>query len=282
MSPPAVASPLPYFGSKMTMASFIAAMLPPHVHYVEPFAGSLAVLFAKRPSRMETVNDIDGAIVNFWRVLRDRPDDLMRACALTPHSLAEYQLSAMHDDPGLDDVERARRVWTRLTQARSAQLVPTGWRYGIAEKGTNLPSEMLRYLLRMPAAYARLRSVTIQCRPALDLICNYGAQPDVLLYVDPPYLGDSRVGGTNYRHEMRDPAQHRELAAALHACASAVVLSGYPSSLYDTELYPDWYRVTYDTDTAQGGVSVPRTEVLWSNRPLADAIQPHLDIDPSS
>lgn len=273
-------SPLPYFGAKMTMGAFIASVLPPHRHYVEPFCGSLSVLFAKPPSVMETVNDIDSAIVNFWRVLRERPDDLIRACALTPHSLAEFQLAAQRlDDPALDEVERARRVWTRACQARSAQLVPTGWRFAIAAKDTTLPGELFRYLMRMPAAYARLHDVSLDCRPALSVIELYGRDPHVLLYVDPPYLGGSRNSAGNYRHDMPDERDHRELAAALRACKAAVVLSGYPSSLYDTELYADWHRVTFETDTAQGGVSMPRTEVLWSNRPLANATQPHLDLE---
>ena len=81
--------PFAYYGGKTKLAPAIAALLPEHGHYVEPFAGSLAVLLAKPPSRMETVNDLDGALVNFWRVLRDRPLELARACALTPHSRAE-------------------------------------------------------------------------------------------------------------------------------------------------------------------------------------------------
>lgn len=119
--------PFTYFGGKTRIAGQIAALLPAHEHYVEPFAGSLAVLLAKPPSMMETVSDLDGDLMNFWRVLRDRPHDLERACALTPHSRAEHQGSY---EPAADDLERARRIWIRLTQGRSGQHhLRTGWRY---------------------------------------------------------------------------------------------------------------------------------------------------------
>src|SRR5690606_7708278 len=78
--------PFVYFGGKQKLAATIAGLLPEHTHYVEPFAGSLAVLLAKTPTRLETVNDLDGDLILFWRVLRDRPEDLARVYALTPHS----------------------------------------------------------------------------------------------------------------------------------------------------------------------------------------------------
>jgi site-specific DNA-adenine methylase len=100
----AVKPPVAYCGGKTTIADRIVALLPEHGHYVEPFAGSLAVLLAKPPSRMETVNDIDQDLI-FWRVLRDRPGDLERTCGLTPHSRAEHQLAYQAAD---DELEHAR------------------------------------------------------------------------------------------------------------------------------------------------------------------------------
>src|SRR5690625_2593503 len=120
-----VKPPFAYYGGKTTLAPQIAALLPTHDHYVEPFAGSLAVLLAKTPSRAETVNDLDGDLMTFWRVLRDRPDELERACALTPHSRTE--LAVAKDLAVEDDLERARRVFVRLTQSRSHSMKQTGW-----------------------------------------------------------------------------------------------------------------------------------------------------------
>lgn len=134
----------------------------------------------------------------------------------------------------------------------------------------------MRYVLRMPPAWARLRDVSLDNRPALDLIALYGRDPGVLFYADPPYLGSTRNSGSSYRHEMLAGDEHCLLAEALHGVAGPVVLSGYPSPLYDEHLYADWHRYTWATHTAQGGAAIERTEVLWSNVALNDALQPQL------
>jgi DNA adenine methylase len=263
-----VKPPVPYFGGKITIGPTIAALLPTHTHYVEPYAGSLAVLFAKGPSTHETVNDLDQALVTFWRVLRERPDELARACALTPHSRVEYDQAVSLD--AVDEIELARQVFIKLTQGRSGRLKRTGWRHYVDPAGgsVGMPGYLDGYVDRIAPAVERLKNVTLECRPALDIVAKYGERADVLLYVDPPYLGSTRGWDHAYRHEMRDEASHRELAAALHVARAAVVLSGYPSDLYDLELYPGWDRHTIAASTQQGGSRQERTEVLWSNRPL--------------
>jgi len=264
-----VKPPLAYYGAKVTIGPQIAALLPAHEHYVEPYAGSLAVLLAKRPSRMETVNDLDGDLMTFWRVLRDRPAELERACALTPHSRAEHleayePVPADHADR---ELEVARRVWVLLSQGRGGTLRRTGWRFYVNPAGSNtsMPGYLEAYRVRMAAAAERLSAVSLESRPALELITAYGAQPEVLLYVDPPYLGSLR--SRNYRLEMGGEAEHLELAAALNDCAAAVVLSGYASDLY-LEAYAGWHRHEIRTATGQANQWSARTEVLWSNRPL--------------
>jgi DNA adenine methylase len=259
--------PIVYLGGKMTLAEQIVSLLPPHGHYVEPYAGSLAVLLAKKPSAHETVNDLDGDLMVFWQILRDRPDDLARVCALTPHSRAEH--AAAYDMAEVDDLERARRVWIQLTQGRAGVRTRTGWRHYVNPAGSSasMPDYLRGYVERMAPAAVRLASVSLECRPALEVIASYGRDPNVLLFVDPPYLGETRRSG-GYAHDMPAEAQHRELAEALHACEAAVVLCGYPSPLYDDELYATWHRHTMATSTGQGGSWESRTEVLWSNRPL--------------
>lgn len=261
--------PFTYFGGKTALAVQIAAALPPHRHYVEPFGGSLAVLLAKSPSLMETVNDLDRRIVSFWRVLRERSDELARACALTPHSRAEFE-DAADVDSG-DELEQARRLWVRLTQGRSGRVKRAGWRHYVSPGSvhTAFPEYLDGYVDRMPPAVKRLHHVTLECRPALEIIARFGAHEDVCLYVDPPYLGSTRANDRSYAHEMLADDLHRELAGALHRCRASVVLSGYASPLYDDELFPDWHRRTFVTGTGQGpggsGWS-NRTEVLWMNR----------------
>jgi DNA adenine methylase len=263
-----VRPPFVYYGGKQQSAAAIAGLLPDHTHYVEPYAGSLAVLLAKVPTRMETVNDLDGDLMTFWRVLRDRPDDLARACALTPHSRAERQL-ALQRDGDLTDLERARRVWVCLTQGRTGTLRNTGWRFDTSYTATSMPRRMAGYVGRLGEVAARLARVSLECRPARDVIAAYGAKRTTLLYVDPPYLGEVRQ--RNYQHEMRAETDHRALADALHGCAATVVVSGYASDLYDRDLFAGWYRHELAAATSQGGVWRDRVEVLWSNRPFKPA-----------
>jgi DNA adenine methylase len=264
--------PLSYFGGKTRLAPRIAAMLPAHRHYVEPYCGSLAVLLAKAPAPHETVNDLDGALMTFWRVLRDRPADLERVCALTPHARAEHR-AAYNLTAGLDELEVARRVWVQLTQGRAGTRRQTGFRHYVKPAGnTSMPDYLDGYVARMAPTAARLHAVTLECVPALDLITKYGAESDVLLYVDPPYLGSTRCRSWDgYPNEMRSEADHRELAEALRTARAAVVLSGYASDLYDLELYPDWCRTTMTSGTGQGEGWGNRTEVLWSNRQILEA-----------
>jgi DNA adenine methylase len=264
-----VRPPMPYFGGKMLIGPQIAGLLPEHSHYVEPYFGSGAVLFAKSPSDHETVNDLDEVLVTFWRVLRSRPAELARVCALTPHSWVEYDRAMGLE--AQDELELARQVFIKLTQGRSGRLRRTGWRHYVNPAGSSasMPAYLAGYVDRMAPAVERLQRVSLEARPALDIIAKYGAEPDVLLYVDPPYLGRTRANDNAYRCEMRTDAEHVELAEALHAARAAVVLSGYPSDLYDRELYAGWDRHTIETSTGQGGAWDARTEVLWSNRPLA-------------
>ena len=256
-----VKPPFSYYGGKTTLATDIADLLPSHEHYVEPFAGSLAVLLAKPRAPQETVNDLDSKLVAFWRVLRDRPDDLWRACALTPHSREE--LEAAQEDTG-DEVEMARRVWVVLTQSRSHTVKATGWWYRAVPAGTTPAGYSLAYTERIAAAAERLRGVSVENRDANDAIREYGKHPGNLLYLDPPYLGSTRA--TNYRHEMLTDEAHTEFAEAVNACTAKVVISGYDSPLY-ADLFPGWHVTRMKGATTLSG-KTDRAEVLWSNVPL--------------
>lgn len=271
-----VKPPFAYFGGKMTLGPEIAAMLPDHDHYVEPFAGSLAVLLAKEPARAETVNDLDGDLVSFWRTLRDHPEDLARAALLTPHSREEYEQSRSLEGVA-DDLERARRVWVRLSQGRSHSMKPTGWKNAVkATARQPLPDTLVTFAKRIMPAAERLKYVTIESRDALDVIRNYGSEESVCIYADPPYVGSTRA--SNYRIEMLADDLHSNLALALHDCRASVVLSGYDTPLYG-ELFADWYRHEFPETRGLHGRATDR-EVLWSNRPLA--VAPTLDFGDAS
>lgn len=268
MAGQALSPPFAYYGGKTTLAPQIASLLPAHVHYVEPFAGGLSVLLAKPRSEAETVNDLDGDLVTFWRVLRDHPEDLERVCRLTPHSRKDYGQSSDLDVP---DLERARRVWARLNQSRSNSMKPTGWRRSL-DGQRSLPRIMARHAESIARVATRLDGVTLESRDALDLIREYGVERDACLYVDPPYLGSTRA--TNYRVEMLHDDAHVALAAALNECKASVVLSGYDAPLY-TDLFDGWHRATIKAPPAMSH-ETGRVEVLWSNRPLG---QDTLDFD---
>lgn len=260
-------SPVPYFGGKSWLAPRLAAVLPQHRHYVEVCGGSLAVLLAKKPSRQETVNDLDGFLMTFWRVLRDRPGDLERVCSLTPHSRAERAL-AQEISSELDELEVARRVFVALTQGRSGSLTRTGWRHDLRPVSTPMPVVLQRYAGRISKAASRIQRVSLECRPAVELVESYGGDRGNLLYVDPPYVVDKGIRrGGEYRVEMRSNAMHRELLEACVGCDAAVVVSGYGSELYDSML-GDWYRYEIPMMTSQGSGDGRRVEIVWSNRPL--------------
>lgn len=256
---------LAYYGSKNTIADELVNLMPAHRGYIEPFAGSLAVLMAKPPAIFEAVNDVDEHLMTFWRVLRDRCAELERVCALTPHSRAEYAAS-WPIPPGTDDLERARRVWVKLSQGRGGHLVESGWRYHeiTRGRGSGMPTTLRGYVGRFSAAADRLRGVSLESMDALDLIDRYGRDPETLIYLDPPYLGSTRAR-KGYAHEMHLPEEHRRLAEVVQDLPAMVMLSGYASDLYD-ELYSSWDRHEIPTFTGQGNNERRgRTEVVWAN-----------------
>jgi DNA adenine methylase len=274
-----------YYGGKSGMAPLIVSLLPPHRVYMEPFAGSLAVLFAKEPSQHEIVNDLDGAVVAFFRMLRDRPDDLERACRLTPYARLEYQIADLSAS-GLSDLELARRFWVRVNQSfAKSHGGRTGWSVTTA-RNQSTTNSVLGRLDRFQACAERLMSVVIESYDASELIDRL-ATPDTSIYADPPYLGSGRSGSrqtggyTDYAQDMSDPQSHERLAEALHRTPAAVILSGYPTPLYET-LYGDWDYLDISVHVhSSNAVAVERgerTERLWSNRPLQTSAQQAMDL----
>lgn len=266
---------MPYYGGKQRIADRIVSFFPTHSHYVEPYCGSLSVLLEKPASKLETVNDLDQHLVTFWRVLRDRTDDLLRVCELTPHARAERTLAQQPLPGDLDEVEVARRVWVQLTQGRSGIRRPTGWRFYLNPASTcsSMAGYLDGYRGRIPPAAWRLRDVQLECRDALRVVDDYGRLPDTLLYVDPPYTTDVRAGG-QYRHEVeRD--HHEQLLDLLEGCRAQVVLSGYDNALYRRRL-GSWWREAIPATTQQGGRpgTQARVEVLWMNFVPADTLFP--------
>lgn len=258
---------LHYPGSKWSMADWIISHMPPHQTYLEPFFGSGAVFFNKPPSPLETINDLDGDVVNLFRVIRDRPEELAQMVYWTPYSREEYYAS--YDMEGADELERARRFLVRCWMARGAKTSDrTGWRHNIdTAYSPNKP--VAKQWIDMPAKICmiteRLQGVQIENQPAIQLIQRYN-RPDVLIYADPPYLLSTR-SGRMYKHEMTDE-DHAELLDVLDAHPGPVLLSGYANPLYDERL-KHWHREEKQALAESGLV---RTEVLWINPIAAESI----------
>lgn len=248
--------PLRYMGSKWMLADWIIAQFPSHDSYVEPYCGGAAVFFRKMPSRIETLNDLDGRISTFFRVLRNRTEQLVQAVDLTPYSRAEYDLSFV---PADDELEQARRFYVQSRMAYGgAQDKQRGWRsLKRWARHSSIPREWSRLEGLLNAAY-RLKHAQVECRPAIEVIREYD-DPKTLFYIDPPYLQATRRRPDNrYRHEM-DEADHVALAEVLHSVRGYVVLSGYQSELY-ARLYTDWRCLTKSTTTNGNSMA---TECLW-------------------
>lgn len=278
--------PAPYYGGKTRIAPWVVSLMSPHVRYVEPFAGTASVLLAKPRSRFEIINDADENLVTFFRVLRDHPDDLERACRLTPYARSEFMLARdLEDLPDLPDLERARRWWIRIVQGfnNAPGAWSTGWSLS-TNRGTTEPVTAANLVARFEAVAERLRTVAIENGDALELI-RRNDHPDAVIYCDPPYLGSTRAGrerrqGTmDYVHDMTTDEQHRELGAVLNAAQGHVLISGYHSDLYD-ELYAGWERAettvvrsaamrrSQQPPGRRQGRRTHTTEVVWSNRPI--------------
>ncbi|MEU9014215.1 DNA adenine methylase [Streptomyces sp. NPDC048479] len=264
--------PFPYYGAKGRLAGHIVDLIPDHRVYVEPFAGSAAVLFAKRPAPVEVINDLDRNVIVFFRALRDRQDDLVRALKLTPYARDEFAAADLSEE-GLTDLERARRFFVRTTQGHNAAGSGgrAGWSNGIRTRHTDATATT-NLVDRLWQLADRLRSVVVENRDAVEVVEVHDA-PDTVFYLDPPYLSGTRQCARDYAHEADSEDFHRTLAKALHLVQGLVLLSGYPSPLY-TELYGEWDRLEVSVHRAatnsRGRTDVPRgTEVVWSNRPLA-------------
>lgn len=257
--------PLKWHGGKFYLASRIVALMPPHTHYVEPYAGGLSVLLAKDPEGVsEVVNDIHGDLTNFWRVLQSEEQfgRFSRILEAVPFSEAEWRDASKGDRT--DPVGKAVQffVTCRLSLAgrmdRFAPLSRTRTRRGMNEQA----SAWLNAVNGLPAVHARLKRVAILNRDALDVIREQDG-PDTLFYLDPPYLGETRTSEGVYAFEMK-AEQHEELLDEITKCEGRVMLSGYHSDLYARRLRK-WtvHEFSIPNSAAQGKKKRVMTEVLW-------------------
>jgi DNA adenine methylase len=271
--------PFGWYGGKFSHLAWLLPLLPSTHSYCEPFAGSAAVLLNREPSPVETYNDLDGEVVNFFRVLRDQKAQLSEAIGLTPFSREEFAL-ACQLDPTLSPLERARRFYVRARQVRTglAQTATLGrWANCKQTSRRGMSGVISRWMggvELLPEIAERLLRVQIENRPAIEVLELYDSS-ETLFYCDPPYLHETRGDTNAYQYEMTNK-DHRQLAEALNSLKGLVAISNYDSPLLDN-LYPQgrWYK----------HISAPRTihstkdkrrEVLWTNYHPGDFMQKEL------
>lgn len=284
---------LRYHGGKWRLAPWIIGFFPPHRVYVEPFGGGGSVLMRKAPTYAEVYNDLDGEVVNVFRVLRDPAGAaaLERGLRLTPFARTEF-FDAYTTEGEADPVERARHTIIKSfmgygsdalrdatprgmrTRASTHPLTtPTGFRSNSSRSHTTPAHDWANYPDQIGRFLERLQRVVIENSDAA-LVMRTHDRPETLHYCDPPYVHATRrplkkgTGG-GYRHELTD-ADHVALADVLRSLDGMVVLSGYPCALYDRDLYPD--RERHERVHLADGAR-RRTEVVWLNPACAAALR---------
>ena len=258
-----------WYGGKFSHLDWLLPLLPDCHHYCEPFSGSGAVLINRPPSPVETYNDIDGEVVNFFRVLRNQSEQLIRSIALTPFSREEYYHAIYDPTENISDLERARRFYICARQTRTglAQTASLGrWANCKDTSRAGMSGAVSRWLGGIDAlddTAQRLLRVQIENRPAIDVIKLYDSDK-TLFYCDPPYLHETRRDDKAYGYEMSED-EHRNLAAVLNQCRAKVALSGYDCDVMDT-LYPSgkWFKIVGSERTIHS-TKGKRQEILWTN-----------------
>ena len=269
--------PITWYGSKQRQAQHIIPLLPEHRMYAEVFGGSAAVLFANSPAEREFYNDLDGDIVNFFRVLRERGHELRDSLLLTPYARAELAEArrriARCDDP----LERARCFFVISMQSINGKR-DGGWSRCLVRNRT---PAFYSAIERIANATRRLRNVQIENQDFRKLIPALDG-PDVLFYLDPPYLPDTRVSKNDYAHEMTRN-DHDDLLNLVKHLKGMVVLSGYDHAIYEQGLKGwDRHEFTVSSRATVKGVAgktsprTHRTEVIWRNPQAIANVPSHL------
>jgi DNA adenine methylase len=285
---PATASLLPYRGGKSYLAHRIIALFPPHMRYIEPFFGSGAVFFRKPRVAYEVINDLDHGVFQFFRCLRDQPDALILHLMATPYSRDEFV--AALDQSDAPPLEVARRFYVRHVMGFAGRGYTKG-DFGVSlEINRNLPQSVSAHrskIAMLAGAADRLTHTVIEHRDALHVMEQYtrGYEHETLIYLDPPYLPETRIRKSDYQHEMTTE-DHERFLDAIVASNAMIAVSGYPSDLY-TDKLRGWDLTTFEmplhsagrTQKRKGQASPYRTECLWRNPACMagyDAVQTQL------
>jgi|JI8StandDraft_2_1071088.scaffolds.fasta_scaffold23583_3 DNA adenine methylase len=263
---------LRYYGGKWNLAPWIISHFPPHKNYVEPCGGAASVLLQKPRSPLETYNDLDGNVVNFFRVLRDKPEELIRQIELTPWSRDEFEICR---NPSTEPLENARRFYVSATMGmgRSPFDKTTSPRFVTdCRLMYSLTSVQISYktIVHLYGIAERLNAVQIENDDCVKIIQRFDNDGS-LIYFDPPYAMSTRTGGAGYHEYEFSDLDHIKASEVLKQCFGYVIVNGYSCQLY-TDLYESygWRRVDKEAQVSGGG---KRIESLWLSPRTWNALQ---------
>lgn len=287
---------LRYHGGKFRLAPELVALFPPHRVYTEAFGGAASVLMLKPRSYSEIYNDLDGEVVNVFRVLQNPrlAKRLERLLRITPFARAEFELAYK---PTRSQVERARRTIirsfmgfgsdsiTRLKASRAgfntriSSVMSTGFRWDANRRGTTPATDWANYPKQIMLFCERLCGVIVERRDAKTILEKMDTA-ETLHYVDPPYplsvrsIANGSTPEHRYRYEMTDDEGHLALASVLKKLKGMVIVSSYPGKLYE-DLYKGWHRIDWTSSQFCGLKSGKRqrTECVWLNQAAADGLR---------
>ncbi len=259
-----------YYGAKQRLASRIVEMLPPHNAWVEGFCGSAAISLAKQPAPIEVINDLDGEIVNLFRLLRTKPATLIEAVALTPYARQEFA-QGRRRSRRLPPLERARRflAGVMMTVNGAVNGGRSGFSFSTAYTRSGMEARVSRWYNlpeRLSHVAERLRKFRVEHRDARRLLEVFLNRPATLVYLDPPYFVKR---AHRYVIDANDHAFHEELLKLCCKAKCMILLSGYDTPLYNRMLTRKggWKRVVIETHTRDTkGKDYSRSEVLWQNK----------------
>ncbi|MEE1946392.1 DNA adenine methylase [Pedobacter sp. KR3-3] len=264
-------TPLTYYGGKQTLAPLIISLIPEdHILYGEPFTGGGAVFFHKMPSRSEVINDTNGELMNFYRVVRDSFRPLQKMIQRTLHCRNAYrQATVVYQNPDLfDEVRRAWAVWVVCSQGFAGKMDgPFGY-----DKSCNTTSKRIaNKRLNFTEAYAkRLEHAQIECADALYIIRSRDHE-GAFFYCDPPYVGSNCGHYKGYTE-----ADYEALLGLLSGIKGRFLLSSYPGPQLDRYVTEKgWYQIRKEllvTVNSKSGKQKSKTEVLTANYPIGNGI----------
>lgn len=262
-------TPITYYGGKQKLASTITKLIPGHKLYCEPFIGGAAIFFAKEPSAVEVINDVNSELINFYRVVQDDFIALEKYIRITLHSRRSFNdASVIYKHPHLfSTIERAWAVWCLAAQG-FAGIMDGSWGYDVAKNTTT--KKITNKRTSFTEEYAiRLQNVQIECTDALRII-NSRDNKDAFFYCDPPYFNSDCGHYDGY--SLQD---FENLLKMLSGIKGKFLLSSYPSPILKQYTKSQgWHQVEI-----KSGVSVAnnnsqkpqkvKTEVITANYPIS-------------